>query len=148
MLSRVPGMQKGRLFNQGEEATAALEFAIIAPVFIFMLFGMIAFGIYIGAAHSLQQVAAGAARASIAGLDEAERQELAKAYIINHLSDDAFLHSGSIELEVLDSEEVEGQFNVIVSYDASELPIWNLVDDMPLPNRIIRKTSTIRTGGI
>lgn len=71
-------------FVRDMRGASALEFALIAPVFLLMIFAMIAFGIYLGAAHSLQQIAAGAARASIAGLDEEERHSLARAYIAAH----------------------------------------------------------------
>ena len=59
-----------RGFGQDGCGTAVVEFAIIAPVFILVLFLMIGFGIYLSAAHSVQQLAADAARASgLAALD-------------------------------------------------------------------------------
>src|SRR5690606_19342562 len=61
--------------------TSAVEFAILTPVFLLLLTGMLAYGIYFGAAHSLQQLAADAARIAIAGLDEDERDSLVDAFL-------------------------------------------------------------------
>ena len=66
---------------------AAVEFAILAPVYLMMLCGMLAYGLYFGAAHSLQQLAADAARISIAGLDGAERDRLVGSYLDRHAGD-------------------------------------------------------------
>ena len=62
-------------------ATSAVEFALVAPLFILMMLGMLGYGIYFGAAHSIQQLTADAARTAIAGLDEDERRSLAQAFI-------------------------------------------------------------------
>ena len=70
-------MRSSRLDWLGDtRATSAIEFAILAPVFLLMLTGMMAYGIYFGAANSVQQIAADAARTAIAGLNEAERNGL------------------------------------------------------------------------
>ena len=57
-----------RRFRGDRSATSAIEFAILSPLFIFFVMGMVAYGIYFGAAHSVQQIAADAARTAIAGL--------------------------------------------------------------------------------
>ena len=43
--------------------------------------GMLAYGIYFGAAHSLQQLTADAARTAVAGLSDSERQQLVSNFI-------------------------------------------------------------------
>ena len=65
-------------FYSHERGASAVEFAIVGPVFVLLMMGMIAYGIYFGAVHSVQQLAADAARASVAGLDESERIWLAE----------------------------------------------------------------------
>ncbi|TIM19494.1 MAG: pilus assembly protein, partial [Mesorhizobium sp.] len=45
-----------------QSGTSAIEFALLAPIFILLLLGMVAYGIYFGASHSVQQIAADAAR--------------------------------------------------------------------------------------
>jgi Flp pilus assembly protein TadG len=50
-----------RSFSRNRQAAVAVEFAILSPIYIFLLVGMVAYGIYFGAAHSVQQIAADAA---------------------------------------------------------------------------------------
>lgn len=40
------------------------------------------------------------------------------------------------------------QFVVTISYDARELPIWNLLPGLTMPGMTIARQSTIRVGGI
>ncbi|RWA68586.1 MAG: pilus assembly protein [Mesorhizobium sp.] len=67
--------------------TSAVEFAMLVPIFILLLLGMVAYGIYFGASHSVQQIAADAARKAIAGLDQTERQALVTDFISHDVSD-------------------------------------------------------------
>lgn len=127
---------------------AAVEFAIIAPVFIFLVMGMLAYGIYLGAVHSVQQLAADAARAAVAGIDETERRDLSERFI--RLNGDAYvlLKPEFITVRVGGSADDPNQFVVAVSYDASHLPVWSLYDLIPLPEKTIVRSSTIRVGGV
>jgi Flp pilus assembly protein TadG len=127
---------------------AAVEFAILAPVFLFMLFGMIAYAIYFGAAHSVQQLAADAARTSIAGLNEGERNTLVSNFLDNNSGDYILINPERMSFVVGDKPGDTSQYRVTISYDASSLPIWDLSVPLPLPSRIITYTSTIRKGGV
>ena len=46
------GLKSAVLFPRNKVGTAAVEFAILAPVFLLLLMGVIAFGIYLGAANA------------------------------------------------------------------------------------------------
>ncbi|TAN13477.1 MAG: pilus assembly protein [Rhizobiaceae bacterium] len=131
-----------------ERGTSAIEFAILAPVMLLLLFGMIAYGIYFGASHSIQQIAADAARTALAGLTPAERSSLAAGYIKRNASGYAFIDPSELKLSVGDSSDDPDQFNVWITYDAHNLPIWNLFRGLPLPGETISRHSTIRIGGI
>lgn len=131
-----------------QSGTSAIEFAIVAPVFILLVFGMIAYGIYFGALHSVQQMAADAARTAIAGLDENERKTLAQRYIDLNADGYVFIDRKKLVVEVKDSDKDSEQFVVSLRYDASQLPIWNLLPMLPLPEKTISRSSTIRVGGI
>lgn len=127
--------------------SAAVEFAIIAPVFILVLLTMIAYGIYLTAAYAVQQVAADAARTAIAGMSTNERQALAREYIDKSALNYIFLDKKNVNV-VVDSDPFNiTQFTVTVEYDATELPIWSLYT-YALPDKTIRRFSTIRIGGI
>jgi len=125
-----------------------VEFAIVAPLFIFLIMGMIAYGIYFGAAHSVQQLAADAARTAIAGLNPTERQTLAQNFISANGGGYAFIDADKLEVAVADNPNDTHQFVVSVEYDADNLPIWGLLADLPLPGKTITRSSTIRIGGI
>lgn len=135
-------------YRDEQRGSSAAEFAIIAPVFLLMLFGMLAYAIYFGAAHSVQQLAADAVRTSIAGLSATERDALVSAFITNNAGDYLLLDPTHLDYEIGDKEEDSNQYRVTVTYDASDLPIWNLQVPLPLPDHIITFTSTIRLGGI
>ncbi|WP_425070610.1 TadE/TadG family type IV pilus assembly protein [Sagittula sp. S175] len=70
-------------FLMREEGAVAIEFVLIAPLLLTLLFGTIVVGYYMGLSHSVHQLAASAARASVPGLDAEERRDLAEAYLSN-----------------------------------------------------------------
>ena len=129
-------------------ATAAIEFAILTPVFLLMLTGMMAYAIYFGAANSIQQLTADAARTAIAGLDLAERNTLVDAFLTNNAGEYLLIDQAKVSFTIGDKPGDPTQYLVTVRYDASDLPIWNLYLPLPLPSPVITYTSTIRRGGI
>ncbi|WP_436122174.1 TadE/TadG family type IV pilus assembly protein [Aminobacter sp. LjRoot7] len=135
-------------FLQSKSGTSAIEFAIVAPVFILLVFGMIAYGIYFGALHSVQQMAADAARTAIGGLNEAERKTLAQRYLDLNADGYVLIDKSKLTIDVKDNVNDSEQFVVSLSYDARQLPIWNLLPMLPMPEQTIKRSSTIRVGGI
>ncbi|WDI33145.1 pilus assembly protein [Hyphococcus flavus] len=134
-------------FFGNRTGTAATEFAIVAPVFLLMILGMLGFGIYLGASHSVQQLASDVARATIPGVTEKERQEIAANFINLNIDSYAFLKADNMKVDVKDSETVSDLFVVEIQYDASHLPIWGLADFAPMPSKTITASSAIKTGG-
>jgi Flp pilus assembly protein TadG len=135
-------------FRYDRSGTAAVEFAILSPIFLMLLMGMVAYGIYFGASHSLQQIAADAARTAVAGLNEAERQQLASRFVTLNAPGYAFIDPSKLVVQTNDSTADGSQFVVELQYDAKDLPIWALMSKLPLPMTTIVKHSTIRVGGI
>ncbi|WP_292586605.1 TadE family protein [Mesorhizobium sp.] len=121
---------------------------MLAPVFILLLLGMVAYGVYFGASHSVQQIAADAARTAIAGLNQTERQALVTNFIAHDVSGYPFVDPNKLTVNAQDSVADGSQFVVSVTYDARNLPIWNLFRTLPLPGTTIQRQSTIRVGGI
>lgn len=128
--------------------TSVVEFAILTPVFLLLLTGMLAYGIYFSAAHSLQQLAADAARTAIAGLDEAERNALVGNFLAANASTYALIDPDRLTVTIGDKPGDPDHYRVVLTYDASDLPIWNLYLPLPLPSQQIAHSSTIRRGGI
>lgn len=142
-------MRRLRLYLLAHQGgTAVIEFAILTPVYLLMLTGMLAYGIYFGAAHALQQLAADAARTAIAGLDEAERNLLVADYLSRNAAAYMLIDPARIEHDIGDSPSDPNQYVVRLTYDATHLPIWNLYPPLPLPSSTLAYGATIRRGGI
>jgi Flp pilus assembly protein TadG len=131
-----------------DAGTSAVEFAILAPLFMSMITGMLAYGLYFGASHSLQQLAADAARVSVAGINTTERNALVEAYLTSNADYYMLIDAEKLEREIGPLPSDSNYYQVTLSYDASNLPIWNLYLPLPLPGREISFTSTIRRGGV
>ena len=132
---------------QRTEGSSAVEFAIVTPVLLFLLFGIIAYGIFFGAVHSVQQLAANSARAAISGLDLAERQALVEQHLASSLPDGGLLTRDAVSVSVETLEDDSSYLRVVVAFDASDLPVWNLYSGLPLPEKTIRREAIIRAGG-
>ncbi|MGO4436123.1 TadE/TadG family type IV pilus assembly protein [Rhizobium sp. RAF56] len=140
-------MRKARELASARDGSSAVEFAIIAPIFILTLMTLIAYGIYLAAAHSIQQLAADAARTAVAGVSNAEREKFVKTYIDRSTIGDGFVNRKNLVVAVTQDPANSNQFTVSLAYDASNLPIWNLFS-YALPDEVIRRFATIRMGGI
>ena len=106
---------------------------------------MIAYGIYFGAAHSVQQLTADAARSAVAGLDETERRQIVADYVAANTANYSFLEASRIAFEATDNGS---EFSVAISYNASNLPIWNILPGVVMPGSTIDRRTTIRIGGL
>ncbi|RDE09419.1 TadE/TadG family type IV pilus assembly protein [Pelagibacterium lacus] len=136
-------------FRTASDGASAVEFALIAPVFLLLVFGAIAYGLYFGAAHSVQQLAADAARAAVAGLSDPERDALARRFIAANGDSYVLIRGALLDIDTVPGTADPDQFIVRLTYDASHLPIWNLYAPLPLPGeRTITFSSTIRHGGV
>lgn len=135
-------------FPRRTDGTSAIEFAMLAPLFILLLLGMVAYGIYFGASHSVQQIAADAARTALSGLNQQERQSLVDSFVHNNAGGYPFVDLAALTVSAKDSNADATQFVVSVRYDARSLPIWNLFADLPMPDMVIARYSTIRIGGL
>lgn len=135
-------------FGKNTDGTAVIEFAILTPVFLLMLTGMLAYGIYFGAAHALQQLAADAARTAIAGISPSEGRLLVENYLVRNASDYMLLDYQKLDFILKVPEPGDDQYRLTLTYDASDLPIWNLYPPLPLPEKQIIRGATILRGGI
>ncbi len=125
--------------------TAIVEFAILLPVILALLVGVLSFGLYFGAAHSVQQLVADAARRSVAGETSTERRTLATDFI-NTNGSAYFLIRAERLSQVSATVEAGGRLRVRVAYDASWLPIFSFSRIVPLPDSIITRDCVILDG--
>lgn len=137
-----------RAFRRSEEGTAAIEFALILPIFLTLLLGILAYGIYFAAAHSTAQLAADAARASVAGLTDTERSSIARASVASNVRNyGVLLDANKVVVDAAPLPSDATEFRVAVRYDAASLPIWSFAPFLPLPSTTIEQTAVIKRGG-
>lgn len=132
---------------RAETGSVAVEFAIIFPVALVFFCGLLAYGIYFGASHSVQQLAADAARASVAGLDDTERAAIAVAHVASSSSAYPLLRSDRVAVTARPLAADSSQFEVRVVFNSVDLPIWSLSGLVPLPSRLIERSAVIKRGG-
>lgn len=122
---------------------SAVEFALILPVLLLLLFGILAYGLYIGTAHSVAQLAADGARSAVGGLTSGERDSLSRSYIAQVAPDFELVHPDQVTVSTRQTGEA---FRVTVRYDSSALPIWNFGLGLVLPSKIIERSATVLVG--
>lgn len=128
--------------------SSAVEFALLVPVLLALFAGIMAFGIYLGASHNLRQLAADAARASIAGVSDEERGQLARQRVNAALADGTMFKAGTVNVQVGVDPADATVYTVTLSFDARNLGFSGLSGLVPLPPDLIRSSVSIRRGGL
>jgi Flp pilus assembly protein TadG len=142
-----PIMSSLSKFAEARTAASAVEFALIMPVFLALLFGIVTFGAYLGIVHDVQQLAAEAARSSVAGLNESERSSLAAGYVTSNAPSYPLISPDRLKVQAATSSADANVFVVAVTYDASGMFIYALPSFMPAPNPTIVRSAAIPRGG-
>jgi Flp pilus assembly protein TadG len=131
--------------TKSDSGAAAVEFAIVCPLLIYFLITVLYFGLYIGIAHSVQQLAADSARASIAGLGDPERRQLTIDYVSAAAPGYFGIESDYLEVDYEPSASNAGR--VTLTYDASSYLSWYPQSFIPLLDTTITRDAVVRTGG-
>ncbi len=116
-----------RRFRRDQSGAVAVEFVLIAPILFTLLFGILVIGYFMGLSHSVSQLATGAARASVAGLDAEERLAFAQTYLAEGGSRYPLLVQASLAPEVTIAPTHPSSITVNVTYslDGSILDLAN-----------------------
>lgn len=131
-------------FLRDRRGSAIIEFAIVLPVLVLLLFGLLAYGQYFLLAHSAQQLANDAARATVAGLSTAERLSLAQASVNR---EKAALPEAARSTITTAVDEAVDQVTVRVRLDASNVTLFRS-QIIPMLDPVIERRAVIRPGGI
>jgi Flp pilus assembly protein TadG len=126
---------------------AALEFAMVTPILLLMIFVMLGMGIYLMFVHEVQELASSAARSSVAGLNEAERNTLAAQFVANSVANSALLNAADLSVQTATSGTPATNYSVTISYTLKDTPIPLLASLISVPLKDISRTSTIEFGG-
>ena len=133
-------------FLKCRRGATAVEFAMILPIFLTLVFGIVVFGSYLAMVHGVQQLAAEAARSSIAGLSDSERSSLAASYVTANIGSYPLIVAGNVTVNAATSTTNPNVFIVSVSYNASGTFIYSL-PFVPSPPSTIVRTAAIPYGG-
>jgi Flp pilus assembly protein TadG len=126
---------------------AAIEFAIVGPLFFMVLLGVLIFAIYFGTVHSVAQIAAEAARATVQGLTETERNELAQNAVKSIVGQYPLLDPNYVTVQAATAPNDVNLFNVSISYDASRSIVFAFEGLIPMPPKTIARSAVVRRGG-
>lgn len=134
-------------FRRARSGASAVEFALVLPVFMMLVFGIVMFGAYLAMVHDVQQLAAEAARTSVAGLNETERRSLAMAYVTQNAASYPLIAPAHLSVNAATSGTDPNVFIVTVNYDASNTFIYTLPSFVPAPPPVIVRSAAIPRGG-
>lgn len=110
-------------FPRNQRVTHAVEFAFVAPILL-LLFGIMDY--VFGIDHSIQQIAAEAARSSVSGLNDAERSRIARDFIAAHARSYTFIDPTKPRVRIGQTGPHMRSFEVAVAYDMSGSVYGNL----------------------
>jgi Flp pilus assembly protein TadG len=125
---------------------SAIEFAIVAPVFFMLIFGIVVYGYYFATLSLVNHIAYEAARATISGLDDGERSILAQARadeLITSLQ--SFLGANTVDVAV--GPGSDGIYTVTVHHHFDLLDLIGGSSILPLPPADQTATVEISHGG-
>ena len=119
---------------------AVIEMAIVLPVLLIILMGIVTYGDWFLTAHSVQQVANDAARASLAGVNATDRANIVNASVATSVRRGGTL---SAKLTSVAIDDDGATLVVHLSYNASSNPLFS-ASMLPPPEKVIRRDAAIR----
>lgn len=134
-------------FARRAEGGVAVEFALVLPLLLPILFGILAYGYWLTVDHGLQQLAGEAARASLAGVTDQERETIARDFVTANVASYAVIDRARLQVEAGGSTVPANTFRVAVSYDMAGLFPSGLASFVPIPASAIRRSAVIQRGG-
>ena len=129
---------------------ASLEFALVVPIFLLLLVGVIVYGQYFAIRIAVVHAASEGARASVMGLDETERQSNAKTRVDEVMKGYAPLvtvTAGNPNVTAASTADASGVFKVTVAYTIPTVGFVDLSSLVPSPNGLVTYTATASYGG-
>jgi Flp pilus assembly protein TadG len=129
-----------RRLLRDQRGAALIEMAMVLPVLMLLIMGIIVFGEWLACANALQQSANEGARASLSGLTQEERALTARQTVTDSLS-----HYDSIDQRkvVIGVQDDGATVNVTVNYDMTDQPVMKL-PFVPLPDKIVSRSAAVR----
>jgi Flp pilus assembly protein TadG len=125
---------------------AAVEFAIVAPILLMLIFAVVIYSIYFAAYLGVRQAAAEGARAAVTGMSTAERSQLAIARATTVMNAYGALLGASSTATITAAQQGTGMLKVSVSYNISSSPIMGYAAFLPMPSSTIQSNVIVANG--
>ncbi|HEX7873308.1 MAG TPA: TadE/TadG family type IV pilus assembly protein [Sphingobium sp.] len=133
-------VRRARTLRGDARGAVLIEAAILLPILLMMLVGMINYGLWFMAAHAIQQAANEGARASLAGIDAGERQTLAGDAVRQSVGAAGVVNPTLVTT----SSAVSGDYyTVTVSYNVSKAAFF-VTALLPMPAGPIQRASVVK----
>jgi Flp pilus assembly protein TadG len=130
-----------------KDGATAVEFAMISPILFALIFGIICYGTVLGTYHGVQELASEAARASVGGLTDQERSQLAQSYVQANAGAYAFIDPTKTTVAAQSTGTPATAYQVTVSYDMSKSFVYRLGGFVPMPTPVIQRSAVVQFGG-
>jgi Flp pilus assembly protein TadG len=125
---------------------AAVEFALLAPALLMLIFAIIIYSLYFAAYMGVRQATVEGARAAVTGMSTSERSQLAIAQATSVLSGYGSLMGTSAPPVITAQEQGTGLFRVTVTYNISSSPLLKYGSFLPMPSSTITCQVTVANG--
>lgn len=123
----------------------AVEFALVAPILLLILTGIMVAGVHLAAMLAVSNTAMEAARATIPGMNAEERHDLATARAESLLAAyEPFLDDD--DADVVATPRGTNAFSVQITYDMDKFAAGRMAGMMGMPTTITR-TAVVANGG-
>lgn len=131
-------LRRARNLARNTRGAAIIEMALVLPLLLTLMIGILAYGHYFLLAHGVQQAANDGARAAIVGIDAADRRAVATRAVDRSLNNIGGPPTATRTVAVSESGEA-----VTVAVDYT-VPVDTLLRSafVPLPGDTIRASAT------
>jgi Flp pilus assembly protein TadG len=137
-----------RLGRSERSGTAALEFALVIPVFMTLVIGIMTFALYFGAFVAVANAASDGARASVPGLSATERTSFAlQAARTSFQGYAPFLSAAFLTVTAKPDPADLQRFQVTASYDFRNFDVLKISSLVAAPLAAPAMTTTVATAG-
>ncbi|UZW57208.1 pilus assembly protein [Sphingobium sp. JS3065] len=125
---------------------AALEFALLAPALLMLVFAIVLYSFYFAALMGVRQAAVEGARAAVAGLSAAEREALARSRAQAVIDGYGTLLAAGGGPVIAAAPDATGTFRVRVSYNMSGSPMMRYAAFVPMPSPTVSASIIVTNG--
>ena len=121
-----------RHYFEDKRGASAVEFALVAPVLMFILAAIVGYGMVFLTAISLQQLGADVTRATIGGFSVSEKRELAAEHLAVARREYVLIDNDQVVVDVVYDTDTETTV-VEITYDTTGHPVELFRGLIPMP---------------